>query len=135
MAKLNVELVTPEKRILSVQADEVVVPGHPGLFGVRPGHTPVLSIMDDGLLTLKDGGTSQVFHVEGGFVEVGNDRVRVLANAAYPVSAIDLATAQKRLEEAAARLKGLSEADARFEVESAVVRREAARIASATRHY
>ena len=133
MAKLTVEIVTPEKRVLSVQADEVIVPGHPGLFGVRPGHTPVLSIMDDGLLTLKDAGTTQVFHVEGGFVEVGNDAVRVLANAAYPVSAIDVDAAQKRLEEARARLKGLSEADARFEVESAIVKREAARIASARR--
>jgi len=134
MAKLTVELVTPEKRVLSVQADEVIAPGHPGLFGVRPGHTPMLTLMDDGLLTLKDAGTSQVFHVEGGFVEVGNDVVRVLANAAYPVDAIDLDQAQKRLEEAATRMKGLSEADARFELEAAIVRREAARIASAKRH-
>ncbi len=133
MTKLNVEVVTPEKRLLSVQADDVVVPGHPGLFGVRPGHTPVLSIMDDGPLTLRDGTSTQVFHVEGGFVEVGPDLVRVLANAAYPVATIDVAAAQKRLDEATARLKGLAADDARFLVEAAVVRKEAARIASATR--
>ena len=133
MAKLNVDIVTPEKRVLSVQADEVVAPGHPGLFGVRPGHTPMLTLMDDGLLTLKDEGTAQVFHVEGGFVEVGGDTVRVLANAAYPVSSIDVDVAQRQLDEAVARLKGLSEADARFALEAAIVRREAARIASATR--
>jgi F-type H+-transporting ATPase subunit epsilon len=133
MAKLNVDLVTPEKRLLSVQADEVIAPGHPGLFGVRPGHTPMLTLMDDGLLTLKDAGTSQVFHVEGGFVEVGADTVRVLANAAYPVGSIDVDASQKKLDEAVTRMKGMSEADARFELEAAIVRREAARIASAKR--
>src|SRR4051794_16846766 len=104
MAKLTVEIVTPEKRVVSVQADEAIVPGHPGLFGVRPGHTPFLSLMDDGVLTLKEGATSQVFHVEGGFVEVGDDKVLVLANNAYPVTDIDVAAAKQKLEAAQGRL-------------------------------
>src|SRR4051812_48359881 len=133
MAKLTVEIVTPEKRVLSVQADEAIVPGYHGLFGVLPGHTPFLSLMDDGLLTLKEAGGTQVLHVEGGFVEVGDDHVRVLANNAYPVSAIDLDGAKKNLETAKTRLQGLSVEDARFQIESATVKRETARIASAVR--
>jgi F-type H+-transporting ATPase subunit epsilon len=132
MAKVSVEIVTPEKRVLSVQADEVIVPGHRGLFGVRPGHTPFLSLMEDGTLTLKDAATTQQFHVEGGFVEVGNDKVLVLANNAYPVAAIDVDEAKRKLDEAQKKLAGMSLEDSRFHVESATVKREAARITSAT---
>ncbi len=133
MAKLTIEIVTPEKRVVALQADEAILPGHPGLFGVRPGHTPFLSVMDDGLLTVKDGTSAQTFHVEGGFVEVGDDKVSVLANNAYPVTAIDVAAAQTQMSDAQGRLTGLSVDDPRFEIESATVRRQAARIASAGR--
>src|SRR6185437_10903270 len=81
MAKVTVEVVTPEKRILSAQADEAIVPGAVGLFGVRPGHTPLLSVMSAGPLTLKNGGSaSESYFVAGGFVEVSNDKVMVLAD-------------------------------------------------------
>jgi F-type H+-transporting ATPase subunit epsilon len=128
MAKLTVEIVTPEKRILSVQADEAIVPGGRGLFGVRPGHTPFLSLMEPGPMTLIEAGRRDTYFVAGGFVEVGNDKVLVLADAAEHVSGIDVEGARRRMAEAEARLKGLSSEDARFELEQAAVRREAARI-------
>lgn len=131
--KLNVEILTPEKKLVVTQADEAVVPGGEGLFGVRPGHTPFLSLVEPGVLTLKDGSASQTFFVAGGFVEVGDDTVRVLADQAEPVSAIDVAAAQSRLSEAQERMKGLSAADARFDLEMASVKRETARIAAAGR--
>jgi len=133
MAKLNVEIVTPERRILSVQADEVIAPGASGLFGVRPGHTAFLSLMQPGALTLKEGNSSQVFFVAGGFVEVGNDKVLVLADQAEPVSDIDLEAARKRMTEAQERLKGLSAEDVRFEIEASTVKTEAARMSVAGR--
>lgn len=131
MAKLTVEIVTPEKRILSVQADEAIVPGGHGLFGVRPGHTPYLSLMEPGALTLLDGGRRESFFVAGGFVEVGNDKVLVLADGAEPVSGIDVEAARKRLQEAQERLKGLTPEDARYALEQATVRRETARMTAA----
>ncbi len=133
MAKLSVEVVTPERRILSVQADEAIVPGHRGLFGVRPGHTPFLSLMEPGVLTLKDGGTKQDYFVAGGFVEVGDDKVLVLADGAEKVTDIDVEKAKARLDEAQGRLRGMSAEDARFEMEMATVKREGARIAAASR--
>lgn len=133
MAKLTVEIVTPEKRILSVQADEAIVPGARGLFGVRPGHTPFLSLMEPGALTLREGATSQTYFVAGGFVEVGNDKVLVLADQAESVTDIDVEVTRKRIAEAQERLKGMSSEDVRFDVESATVRRETARMAVATR--
>ena len=132
MAKLTVEIVTPEKRILSVQADEAIVPGGKGLFGVRPGHTPFLSLMEPGPLTLIDAGRRESYFVAGGFVEVGNDKVLVLADGAEPVTGIDVDGARRRMAEAQERLKGLSAEDARFELEQATVRREAARIGAAS---
>lgn len=131
MAKLTVEIVTPEKRVLSVQADEAIVPGGRGLFGVRPGHTPFLSLMEPGTLTLMDGGRRESYFVAGGFVEVGNDKVLVLADGAEPVTGIDVDGARRRMAEAQERMKGLSAEDARFELEAATVRREAARIGAA----
>src|SRR5690349_5044246 len=134
MAKLTVEIVTPEKRILSVQADEAIVPGANGLFGVRPGHTPFLSLMDAGTLTLKgEGGRTDTYFVAGGFVEVTNDKVLVLADVAEPVTGIDVEGARRRLSESMDRLRGLSSDDARFAVEQATVRRETARITASSR--
>ncbi|HET9451851.1 MAG TPA: F0F1 ATP synthase subunit epsilon [Aggregicoccus sp.] len=131
MAKLTVEIVTPEKRVLSVQADEAVVPGAQGLFGVRPGHTPFLSLMEPGVLTLVEAGRRDSYFVAGGFVEVGDDHVRVLADGAEHVSGIDVDAARRRVTDAQERLKGLKSDDARFQVEQAAVRRETARIAAA----
>lgn len=131
MAKLTIEIVTPEKRILSVQADEAILPGGKGLFGVRPGHTPYLSLMEPGVLTLTDAGRKESYFVAGGFVEVGNDKVLVLADAAENVTGIDKEAARRRMQEAQERLKGLNAADARFDMEQATVRREAARLAAA----
>ncbi len=133
MAKLNVEIVTPEKRIVSLQADEAIVPGARGLFGVRPGHTPFLSLMEPGALTLKEGGSTQTYFVGGGFVEVAADKVLVLADLAEPVAAIDVEAAKKRLTAAQERLKGMSAEDAAFEIESATVKRETARMSVARR--
>jgi len=131
MAKLTVEIVTPEKRVLSVQADEAIVPGGKGLFGVRPGHTPFLSLVEPGVLTLVEAGRRDSYFVAGGFVEVGDDKVLVLADAAEHVTGIDVDAARRRMLDAQERLKGLAADDARFQVEQASVRRETARIAAA----
>lgn len=134
MAKLTVEIVTPERRILSVHADEVVVPGAEGLFGVRPGHTPYLSLVEPGALTVREGGSAQTYFVAGGFAEVSADKVMVLADHAEPVASIDPAEAEARLAEARQRLTSLSAEDARFDIEMATVRRESVRLALSGRH-
>jgi F-type H+-transporting ATPase subunit epsilon len=133
MARLNVEITTPEKRIVQMQADEAIVPGAEGLFGVRPGHTPFLSVVEPGALTVRDGSNQQIWFVAGGFVEVNNDTVRVLADQAESIAAIDVDAARKLVEEAQARMKGLSTEDARYQIEAATVKRETVRMAVARR--
>ncbi len=133
MAKLSIELVTPERRVLLAQADEAVVPGGRGLFGVRPGHTPFLSLMEPGLVTLREGSNTQLFFVAGGFVQVANDKILILADQAEPVSDIDVEASKQRLVAARERLNGMSAEDARFQLETATVKRETARMAAARR--
>jgi F-type H+-transporting ATPase subunit epsilon len=133
MAKLSVEIVTPERRVVQVQADEAIVPGARGLFGVRPGHTPFLSLMEPGPLTLREGGSSQTYFVAGGFVEVGGDKVLVLADQAELAQDIDVESARRRVEEAQKRLSGMSAEDVQFAIERATVERETARMGVAGR--
>jgi F-type H+-transporting ATPase subunit epsilon len=133
MAKLKVEIVTPERRMLSVQADEAIVPGGAGLFGVRPGHTPFLSLLDPGPMTVRDGTSQQIWFVAGGFVEVLDDHVWVLADQAEPAGNIDAEAARRRMEEAQARMKGLGAEDVRYHIEAATVKREAVRMNLARR--
>ncbi|MCC6333740.1 MAG: ATP synthase F1 subunit epsilon [Myxococcales bacterium] len=113
MAKLRVEIVTPEKRLLKAEADEVIAPGATGLFGVRPGHAPFLSKMSAGPVTVSAGAQKNVFFVAGGFVEATATLVRVLADQAEPQASIDVAAAQKRIAEAEAKMKDYELTDAR----------------------
>jgi len=113
MAKLKVEVVTPERRLLKAEADEVVAPGARGLFGVRPGHAPFLSTMAPGPVTVLSGGQKSVFFVAGGFVEAAATVVRVLADAAEPQASIDVAAAQKRIAEYEAKMKDYELTDPR----------------------
>ena len=133
MARLTVEIVTPEKRMLQTSADEAIVPGFKGLFGVRPGHAPFFSVVEPGALTVREGGKDQVWFVAGGFVQVASDHVRVLADYAEPAAGIDAADAKKRLDEAMGRMRGMSAEDARYQVEAATVKRETARMMLARR--
>jgi len=131
MAKLNVDIVTPERRLVSMHADEVVAPAAEGLYGVRPGHSPFLSSLQPGPLTVREGSSTQAWFVAGGFVEVQNDTVLVLADQAEAASSIDLESANQALREAEQRLAALPAGDPKAATETARVQRERARVAAA----
>ncbi len=84
MAELHFELVTPEKRLLSERVYMVVVPGTEGDFGVLAGHAPFMSVVRTGDLTVYSSATtvSARIHVEGGFAEVNDKGLIVLAEHA-----------------------------------------------------
>ena len=81
---LRFELVTPERLVLSEDVHMVVVPGSEGDFGVLEGHAPVMSTIRDGELAVyrSAGGEPQLFAVEGGFAEVNEKGLTVLAEKA-----------------------------------------------------
>ena len=131
MAKLNVDIVTPERRLVSTPADEVVAPAAEGLYGVRPGHTPFLSLLAPGPLTVREGSTTRAWFVAGGFFEVQNDTVLVLADQAEPATSIDLEAATRSLHEAEQKLSSMAPGDAALPAEQERVRRARARVEAA----
>ncbi len=121
MAKLKFEIVTPEKRMASGEADEVIAPGTNGLFGVRPGHAPLLSLLEAGVLTVKDSANSSTYFIAGGFAEVSAQSVRVLADSAEATQAIDVTASSKRLEAAEKALQTLSPVDVAAEAQRKII--------------
>ena len=127
-AKLKVEVVSPDRRLVSQECDEVIAPGADGLFGVRVGHTPYLALLQPGPLTIIDGGVQKKFFVAGGFAEAGPDHVRVLAEGAEPLEGIDVAGAKARLAEAQKKLDAISPTSPEFAAQQKRVKIEARRV-------
>lgn len=84
MATFKFELVSPERLILSVDADQVDLPGSEGDFGVLAGHAPFLTTLKTGIVTVKAGGVSSRIYVRGGFADVNASGLSVLAERAVP---------------------------------------------------
>ena len=106
MARLRIEIVTPRRRVLSEEVDEVVLPGVLGELGVLPGHTPLLTALGTGPLRTITSGRSAVLAVAGGFAEVLPERVTVLAMVAERPDEVDVEAARSELELTARELKG-----------------------------
>jgi F-type H+-transporting ATPase subunit epsilon len=125
---LEFEIVTPERRVAQATCDEIRAPGVLGGFGIRPGHASFISALDPGALVVVQGGREALFFVASGFLQVDRDRVIVLVDSAEPREEIDVERAKRALDEATQRLKGMPEQDKEYRVESARVRRAAARV-------
>ena len=82
---LDLQLVTPERELVHERVDEVQVPGKDGYLGILPGHAALLGELGDGVLTYRADGHQRQLAVHGGFLEVLEDHVRVLADAAERV--------------------------------------------------
>jgi F-type H+-transporting ATPase subunit epsilon len=125
---LTLDIVTPERRVLSVACDEVRAPGVQGGFGIRTRHTAFMSALQPGRLTYLEGGREHHYAVGGGFLQVVDDKVIVLADTAEAASDIDVDRAQRTLAEAQERLRQLTQDDRNYSEEEARVRRAAARL-------
>ncbi len=114
MGKLHLEVVTPENVMVSQEVDIVVAPGSLGEFGVLAGHVPFLSGLTPGELRYTSGSESERFVVTSGFVEVSENRVSVLVDAAERAATIDVQRAReakKRAEERLAKERAAGDID------------------------
>ncbi|VFQ43385.1 F0F1 ATP synthase subunit epsilon [Desulfoluna butyratoxydans] len=104
---IRLEIVTPERRVVSEDAQIVMAPGSEGEFGVLDGHTPFLTSLKVGMARFKDaaGNECGVF-INGGFAEALADRVTILAESAERRRDIDLKRAQSAMNRAEQRLSG-----------------------------
>ena len=118
---LKFELVTPERMALSQDATQVVVPGLEGYFTVLPGHAPVISALRPGVVdvTLPDASKARIF-VKGGFAEVDQEQLTVLAERALDVEAMDAGTIAAELAAAEADLAAAADDTARLTANSAL---------------
>ncbi|HYE92016.1 MAG TPA: F0F1 ATP synthase subunit epsilon, partial [Terriglobales bacterium] len=96
------------------QVDEVVAPGIEGYFGVLPGHAPFLTTLGVGIVTYRIGRDEHHLAVAGGFAEVRNDKVIILADTAERPAEIDRTRAEKAKERAERRIAGRSQEDVDF---------------------
>jgi F-type H+-transporting ATPase subunit epsilon len=127
MAQLQLEVVTPERRVLSEGVDSVVIPGLGGELGILPGHTPLISQLKTGVLSYTQGGRTVQLLVSGGFLEVRDDHVSVLAEIAERPEEIDAAGARVAREQVEKKLNSWSGSEedleaARIELDRATVR-------------
>ena len=106
---LALEIVTPDRAVVREQVDEVQAPGAAGYFGVLPGHTPMLALLQVGTLWYRKGAEKHYLSVAGGVAEVTADRVIILATIAERAEEIDLdraLAARQRAEERLAVRQG-----------------------------
>jgi len=130
MAELiKLEVVTPEKYVISEDAEIVMAPGTLGEFGVLRGHTPFLTSLKTGRLHYRDSnGKEKVVFVSGGFAEALPDRVTVLAESAERRRDIDINRAKAALERAQKRISTDKSADINYERARAALYRAIERI-------
>lgn len=133
---LHLEVVTPDAMVLSLEADYVGVPGVEGEFGVLPGHIPFISALAIGGLYYKAEGKTKYVFISGGFTEVSDDKVSVLAEAAEEVGNIDSERAKSAKERAEQRLKAFEQGDPDIDAirAEAALRRAVARLSIVEKH-
>src|SRR3954463_8700600 len=105
---LQLDVITPERRLLSEQVAAATVPGLGGELGILPGHTPLISQLQTGVLSYTRGGETRRLLVSGGFVEVNDDRVSVLADLAELPEEVDAARARVERDDAERRLSAFT---------------------------
>jgi F-type H+-transporting ATPase subunit epsilon len=131
--RLALEIATPMRLVVAESVDEVVVPGSEGYFGVLPGHAPFLATLGIGELTYRQGREERHLAVSGGFAEVRNDKVIILADTAERPDEIDRARAERARERAERRLGGRTQEEIDYTRASCALARALARLHVSTR--
>ena len=128
MATFLLELVSPERLLLSRQVEMATIPAAEGEMGVLPGHSPMVVTLRGGVISVRENGqeTEKLF-VGGGFAEVSPERVTVLADEATPVAELSRALAEQRIKDAEAALAALPVSEPEAKRDAALARVLAAR--------
>ena len=116
---VSLEIVSPEKLLLSRPVDMVVIPGAEGDIGVLEGHSPLIVTLRGGTIELYEGDKviDRLF-VDGGFAEVTPERCTVLANRALPLAEVKKAEGEKLLAEAEAAYEAADKSNTAIEDEA-----------------
>jgi F-type H+-transporting ATPase subunit epsilon len=122
MSTLQVAVVTGEKEIYRGEADTVIAPGVDGEMGILPQHASLLTALKTGEMRIRLGGEEDALFVSGGFLEVYNNTVTVLADAAEHSEEIDASRAESARQRAQERLAGVQDERERERLNGELVR-------------
>lgn len=100
----TLRVVSPEGNVLKEEAEFVVLPGQTGEIGILPNHAPLITAMDAGVIRYTVNGSTHKISTSGGFVEVADNKVTILADTAETEERIDLQRAIEAKERAVKRL-------------------------------
>jgi F-type H+-transporting ATPase subunit epsilon len=131
--KIRLRVVTPARLVIDEEVDEVTAPGELGEFGVLPNHIAFLSTLVPGVLTYKQGSQTQTLAISGGYAEVLDNVMTVLATAAEFPLEIDVARAQRAKEQAEKTLGGLNYEDQDFKIAEAALQKALVRLQVASK--
>ena len=133
MPGLTLEIATPSRLVATETVDDVVLPGSEGSFGVLPGHAPFLTTLGTGEAVYRVGRDEKHLTIVGGFAEVLNDKIIVLADAAERPEEIDRARAERARERAERRLGGRTQEEIDYTRAQAALMRALLRLQMAER--
>jgi len=108
---IHCEIVSQDRIVFQGDVDIVVLPGAEGMMGILPNHSPLLTVLQYGIITVRSKDNEENFTVAGGVAEVQPDQVTVLADAAENVEEIDIQRAENARKKAEEQLKKGIEAD------------------------
>jgi F-type H+-transporting ATPase subunit epsilon len=128
MARLKVSFTTPDRALVrGGEYDAVTAPSVMGQVTILPEHRPLLAQLEAGPVLLRNGGTIESFAVSGGFIEVANDAVTILADTAEKRAEIDTSRAQAAVKDAEAKLKTLNATEDEYAQQMARAKRNRVR--------
>ncbi len=125
---LQLEIVTPEKKVFSDEVESIVIPGMEGEFKIIASHTPVVTIITPGELTYTKDGVSESLAIGEGFIETSADTVSVVVDVALGESEIDENAVEEALKRAQDALADTSEDDENFAALQALIARSFAQL-------
>jgi F-type H+-transporting ATPase subunit epsilon len=135
MAKLQLQLVTPERTVLSEEVDSLTCPTTEGLITILPGHAPLVATLTSGEFSAKSKENNHFIHVAGGFVEVRpNNEIIILADGAEHSYEIDIERAEQAKKDAEELLKQQTVASEEYATTAWMLQKNLNRIKIARKH-
>ena len=128
----RLRIVSPERLLLDEEVEEVIAPGAAGEFGVLPDHITFLTVLAPGRLIYRTGNQSHVIAIFGGYAEVVDNVMTVLADGAEPARQIDLEAAKQAQQQAEGALAAIDVDAPEFVIARRALDRQTARVAAAS---
>lgn len=123
---LDLQVVTPERAVLTEQIEAIVIPAPEGYLGILPNHAPIITGLEPGMVKYHKAGKKCYMFIGGGFMEVSHNKITILADVAEKPEEIDKARAQSAKERAEKRIKtktpGIDEVRAELALKKALAR-------------